>query len=45
MSDWYLFFIAKSTLNQNHENKVNNNQLTKLLIDKQILFVSTLGYV
>ena len=39
------FFITKSPLNQNHDNKGNDHQLTKLLIDKQILLATTLRKV
>ena len=45
MTHGIFFFITKSPLNQNHDNKGNDHQLTKLLIDKQILLASTLRKV
>ena len=38
INDWHLIFITKSPLNQNYENKGNDQQLTKLLSDKQIIY-------
>ena len=37
INDWHLIFITKSPLNQNHENKGKDRQLTKLLNDKKII--------